>query len=133
KGLNKVKVDVSVSEDVRVQLIHAGAPNFVVGSELLHQADSKLHEAGMSTGASSEEGPKLKITADVDMSTDEFTVTIACYEPVSLLRDPSIKFETKVWSKLGHPQTDEAKGLKAVLDDLLDQFIADRAEANPAK
>jgi len=133
KGLNKLKLDVSVSEDVRVQLIHAGAPNLIVGSDLRHEAETKLKEAGISIEGGSADISKLAITAGVDMSTDEFALTVACYEPVSLLRDPSTKFETKVWSKSGHPQTDEFSGLKTVLDDLIDQFIADRAEANPAK
>jgi hypothetical protein len=133
KGLNKVKVDVHVSGDVKEQLLHAGAPNFVVGGELGGLAESKLKEAGISTGGLSEALPRLNITADTDMSTDEMVVTLACLEPVTLVRDPSIKFETKVWSKSGHPTADEAKELKVVLADLLDQFIADRLAANETK
>lgn len=133
KGVTKCRVDVSVSKDVKIELFEAGAPNLVVGSELLHLAETKLREAGISPMAMSEDGPKVQITADVDMSNDEFTVTVSYYDWVTLVRDPSVKFETRVWSKKGHPAADEAKELKATVADLLDQFIADKLAANPAK
>ncbi len=133
KGVDKVKVKVSVSEDVKHQMSRIGAPNFIVGEELLHLAETKLRESGISPSGGSEEGPKLVAVSDVDMSNDEFTVTLNYYDSVALTRDPSIKFETLLWSRKGHPQEDEATGLKATLTDLLDQFIAERDGSNQPK
>jgi hypothetical protein len=133
KGVDKVKLKVSVSHDVTHQMERIGAPNFVVGEELKALTEKKLRDSGISTSGGSEEGPKLVVVSDVDMSNDEFTVTLSYYDSVSLTRDSSIKFETLLWTRKGHPQEDEATGLKATLTDLLDQFIAERIEADKVK
>jgi hypothetical protein len=131
KGLDKVRISSTVSLGVTNQLFRNKAPTLDLSGQLKHLAETKLHEVGVSTANAPEQGPKLSIAVDTDMATDELAVTLTYSDWVSLVRDPAVRFETPLWSRTGHPKTDEASSIKEALDDLLDRFIADRMESTP--
>ncbi|MBX9690132.1 MAG: hypothetical protein K2X27_25700 [Candidatus Obscuribacterales bacterium] len=132
KGLAKARVKVTVSEDVKYQMHAIGAGNFIVGGELHKLVESKLKDVGISTGGDAD-GPSFNLQVDIDMSNDEFEIVGTYSDFVSLVRDPSQKFETTLWSKTVHPSTDDTKGLKDGVTALMDAFDVDRMAANAEK
>lgn len=131
RGLTATRVSVSVSNDVKFQMKSIGAGDFNVVSELRQLVESKLKDVGISPNSSSD-GPMLSVVVDIDMSNDEFTVTINYSDLVSLIRDPNSKFETVLWTKTAHPPTDDAAGLKSVVSTLMNQFDVERMAASRA-
>jgi len=134
RHLDKVALAVSVSKDVRRQMKSAGAPDAGLEDQLFKMASERLSKTGISVvsdGDGSKNGPLLRVVVDIDISDDEFTVTLKFSDLVSLVRAPDTQFATTLWTQMGHPASDEAGPLKATLVDLLDRFMTDVVAANP--
>lgn len=132
KMVDKVKVAVSVSEDVRRQLRMNGVGDPAVEGELKHLAEAKLRDAGISTSGS-KDMPEVEINVFTDYATDEFTISVSFSDTVALVRDSGTTFQQTLWTRTGHPAADQVSDLKNCLNLLLDEFIADRYESNSRK
>lgn len=133
KSVDKVKVSVSVSEDVKRQLRMNGAGGGgAIEGELKHLTVSKLQNAGISNSGSSD-APELEVSAFTDYATDEFTITLSYSDTVALVRDNGTSFPVTLWTRTGHPSADQTKDMQDALSILVDEFIADRYESSPKK